>query len=513
MKRHDAAPGTVRVAIYARQSIDEGDVEFRSVDAQRDGVEAYVASQRSEGWKALPENYNDAGYSGGDLNRPGFKRLMSDVEAGRIDVIAVHRIDRLSRSLADFVSLLAKFERHAVTFVSVTQAFNTSTSAGRLMLNVLASFAEFERATISERTKDKMLATRKRGMWAGGNVPLGYDLKDKKLVVNEDEAEQVRAIYRLYLERGSLLATVDELNTRGWRTKSWVGRRGKRVASYVYSVESLRQLLSRVVYIGLVRSGKTTYPGLHERIVDQDLWDAVQAQKRKLRPSARNLGRNKYGALLKGLITCGLCGSTMDHAVSGSDSRRYQYYGCNYSRRMGRRQCAGRPVPVRQIDEFVVERVRAMGRDPRLLRATAAAARAELEGRVVELEAEVRRQEQERRRARDERTNLVNAVAGGGPGSATLMARVGELDERLSTIDGQLRDAREKIAKASTGSIDEEALAKAMADFDGVWSELFAREKQRVLSLLIEKITFASDTGDLSITFRTTALTGLGGAA
>ncbi|MBK7875549.1 MAG: recombinase family protein [Planctomycetes bacterium] len=225
-------------------------MEFKSVHAQRDSIEAYVKSQRAEGWALVPGSYDDAGFSGGDTNRPAFKRLMADVDAGNVDVVVVHRIDRLSRSLSDFVAITAKFEKHGVAFVSVTEAFSTSTSAGRMMLNMLATFAQFERETIGERTRDKMAATRKRGMWAGGQVPLGYDIVAKKLVVNPVEAEQVRATFRLYLEKGSLHSTVDELNARGWRTKSWVGKRGQHVASYLYSVESLRQLLDRVVYIG-----------------------------------------------------------------------------------------------------------------------------------------------------------------------------------------------------------------------------------------------------------------------
>lgn len=510
MKARDAAPKTVRVAIYTRQSLDEGTSEFKSVDAQRDMIEAYVASQRSEGWAALPERYDDAGYSGGDLNRPGFKRLMADVEAGRVDVVVVHRFDRLSRSMFDFVGLTDRFEKHGVALVSATQAFNTSTSAGRMMLNVLASFAQYEREMIGERTRDKMQATRKRGMWAGGFVPLGYDLVDKKLVVNPVEAEQVRATFRLYLEMGSLSETAHELNRRGWRTKSWTGKRGQPVASYHYSLESLRQMLDRVVYIGQVRSGKTSYPGLHERIIDQELWDAVQAQKRRLRPFYGEKTKNKYGALLRGLVLCGLCGATMNHSVSASGPRRYQYYTCNASRRFGRSQCMAGPVPLAQIETFVIDRVRAIGRDPTLVREALAATQRERQARAGELEGEVRRQEIERRRAKEERTNLINAVAGGGPGTATLMQRVAELDQRLVDIEERVRGAQRELVAASTPGADDGSLAQALAEFDGVWEALFVQERIRVLTLLIERVTYASTTGELKLTFRTSGLTGLG---
>jgi site-specific DNA recombinase len=506
VKTRVAAPGTARVGIYTRQSVDEHDVEFKSVEAQRDAVEAYVTSQRGEGWTALPERYDDAGYSGKDTNRPAFQRLMRDVEAGRVDLVAVYKIDRLSRSIGDFVALTTLFEKHGVTFVSITQQFSTSTSVGRLTLHLLATFAQFERETISERTRDKMQATRKRGMWAGGPVPLGYDLVNKKLVVNADEAEQVRAIFRLYLDKGSLLATVDELNRRGWRTKSWVGKRGQRVESYVYSIESLRQMLHRVVYIGMVRSGDTTHPGVHEAIIDQELWDAVQAQKRRIRPFNGAKSKNKYGALIRGLLICGLCGSSMHHSVSTNGPRQYSYYSCNRSRRFGRSQCAAGPVPRAQIEAFIIDRVRAIGRDPALVRATIAATKAEREARAVELQAEMRRQDLERRRVKEERTNLINAVAGGGPGTNTLMQRVAELDEHLGRIETRLREVR--VADV----VDDGGLEAALSEFDGLWDALFPRERERVLKLLIERVSYASTTGALQITFRTSGLKGLGAA-
>lgn len=503
---------TVRCAIYTRQSLDEGDQEFKSVDAQRDSIRAYITSQRAMGWVALQPSYDDAGFTGADTNRPGFKRLMADVEAGRVDTIVVHKFDRLSRSLSDFALLTARLEKSGVAMCSVMEGFDTSTSTGRMMVNVVMSFAQFERESIAERTKTKMTAMRARGMWAGGNVPLGYDVVAKRLVVNPDEAERVRAIFRLYLEKGSLLTTVEELNARGWRTKSWTGKKGQQVASYVWSIESLRQLLSRVVYRGLIKAGKKTYPGVHEAIVDEALWDAVQQRKRRMTSSPRIAGRNKYGALLKAILFCGECGSTMNHSVSGAEGRRYQYYDCNASRRFGRNTCPSRPVPVAQIDEFVVEKVRAIGRDPALVRETVKAARAELESRTTELSAEVRRQELDARRVREERTNLVNAVAAGGPGVGTLMIRVAELDDRLGQIEARVRQVQQELAAASTGAVDVEGLTRALAEFDGLWEALFVAERARVLALLIERVTFASDSSVLKITFRTNGLAGLGAA-
>jgi site-specific DNA recombinase len=213
---------TVRCAIYTRKSTEEGlEQEFNSLDAQRDAGEAFIASQRHEGWQCLPDHYDDGGFTGGNIDRPALHRMLADIEAGKIDCVVVYKVDRLSPSLLDFAKLMGSFDTHGVSFCSVTQQFNTATSMGRLILNVLLSFAQFEREMISERVRDKIAASRRKGKWSGGMPILGYTVKDTKLVVHKVEAERVRQIYQLYLEYQSLLATVAELNRRGWTTKRW----------------------------------------------------------------------------------------------------------------------------------------------------------------------------------------------------------------------------------------------------------------------------------------------------
>jgi site-specific DNA recombinase len=215
-----SVPG-VRCAIYTRKSTEEGlEQEFNSLDAQRESAEAYVKSQQHEGWTCLPDRYDDGGFTGGNIERPALRRLMADIEAGRIDCVVVYKVDRLSRSLLDFAQLMGKFDKHQIAFVSVTQQFNTTNSMGRLMLNVLLSFAQFEREIISERTRDKIAATRRKGKWCGGLPPLGYDVVDTKLVLNQTEAEQVRAIFELYVQHEGLIGVVQELDARGWRERS-----------------------------------------------------------------------------------------------------------------------------------------------------------------------------------------------------------------------------------------------------------------------------------------------------
>jgi len=223
--KQTGAPATTRCAIYTRKSTEEGlEQEFNSLDAQRESAEAYIKSQTHEGWTCLSDRYDDGGYTGGNVDRPALARLMADIEAGRVDAVVVYKVDRLSRSLLDFTKLMEVFDKHQVSFVSVTQQFNTATSMGRLVLNVLLSFAQFEREIISERTRDKIAAARRKGKWAGGMPILGYDVNSqtKKLAINEAEAERVRTIFSLYLEQRSLMPVLKELEARGWRNKCWI---------------------------------------------------------------------------------------------------------------------------------------------------------------------------------------------------------------------------------------------------------------------------------------------------
>src|SRR5690554_6180685 len=254
MSKRDDSPPTLRCAIYTRKSTEDGlEQEYNSLDAQRDAGEAYIASQKSEGWVCLPDRYDDGGFTGGNLERPALKRLLADIEAGKVDCIVVYKVDRLSRSLIDFSKIMDVLDRNHVSFVSVTQQFNTSTSMGRLMLNVLLSFAQFEREIISERTRDKIAAARRKGKWAGGHPVLGYDLASTpqggRVTVNEEEASQVRQIFELYLHHGSLIPTIRDLDKRGWRTKQWTTKKGQVRGGRPYTKDSLYRLLTNVVYI------------------------------------------------------------------------------------------------------------------------------------------------------------------------------------------------------------------------------------------------------------------------
>ncbi len=284
-------PINKRCAVYTRKSTEEGlDQDFNSLDAQREACENFIASQRSQGWKLIKTHYDDGGISGGHMERPALQSLLADIDAGLVDIIVVYKIDRLTRSLADFAKMVERFETGDVSFVSVTQQFNTSTSMGRLTLNVLLSFAQFEREVTAERIRDKIAASRKKGMWTGGSVPLGYDAIDRKLVINQKEAMIIREIYQLYLETGCVRTIVEKARHNKWRTK----HRPKGTGGMLLARGPVYHILSNPVYTGLVRQGEELYPGQHKAIIEQDHWQAVQdkRQQRKCEHRRKREARN-----------------------------------------------------------------------------------------------------------------------------------------------------------------------------------------------------------------------------
>ncbi len=354
-----------RCAVYTRKSSEEGlEQEFNSLDAQREACEAYVASQRAEGWILVPDRYDDGGVSGGTLERPALKRLLADIEAGRVDVIVVYKIDRLSRSLMDFAKLVEVFDRKNVTFVSVTQSFNTTTSMGRLTLNVLLSFAQFEREVIGERIRDKFAASRAKGMWMGGWAPLGYDIRDRKLVINEAEAAKVRWIFERFAKCGSATTVVRELNATGF-----VNKYGQKLDK-----GRIYKLLNNRVYVGDAVHKGTAYPGEHEAIVTKALWDKVQAIFAESSRVRTGRTRAQTPALLKGLIF-GPTGAAMSPTHTRRGQRLYRYYVSQTILKEGRGACPVGRVSAAEIEAAVVEQLRVLLCSPEIVVATWRAAR------------------------------------------------------------------------------------------------------------------------------------------
>ena len=349
----------VRCAIYTRKSTEEGlDQSFNSLDAQREACEAYIRSQEGEGWRALPEHYDDGGFSGGNLDRPAMQQLLADVDAGKVDVIVVYKVDRLTRSLLDFAKIVERLDARGVSFVSVTQAFNTTTSMGRLTLNVLLSFAQFEREVTGERIRDKIAASKAKGMWMGGNVPLGYDLRDRCLVTNAAEAETVQHIFSRYLELKSGVALMKELRRDGIVSKRWTSRSGQERGGLSFSCGALYYLLQNRLYLGEIVHQGISHEGQHDAIVTRELFDAVQEalsvrrqhRREKLRRETRcplaGFVRNADGQVLTTSFSYGRGGRLYRYYVSGSlDPSRP--YGANSAKR----------VPAGPLERLVLRRL------------------------------------------------------------------------------------------------------------------------------------------------------------
>ena len=439
----DGAAG-IRCAIYTRKSTEEGlDRDFNTLDAQREAGEAYVASQRSSGWVCLDGRYDDGGYTGGNTQRPALQRLLADIEAGDVDCVVVYKVDRLSRSLADFAKMMEVFEAHGVSFVSVTQQINTSTSAGRLMLNILFSFAEYERELISERTRDKIAAARRRGKWAGGRPVLGYDLVrgpgGSRLEVNEAEAALVRRIFALYLEGGTLLSIVAEARRHGWTTKRWTTKSGRAMGGRAMDKGVVHALLTNPVYTGKVKHRDELFEGEHEAIVDADDFTAVQGRLRLNGATGGSMIRNKHHARLKGLVHCAACGRVMGHhfasSADGSTAKRYRYYVCQRAQQEGWTACPGPSLPAGDLEAFVVDRIR-------------------------------------------------EAVTGDGV-----------IDAVVARAMRMVHEQRPDLA------VDPDEAVGAMEGFDGVWEALTPKERVDLVHALVARVEWDAEAEEVRVTF------------
>ncbi|HHM11906.1 MAG TPA: recombinase family protein [Planctomycetaceae bacterium] len=491
---------TVRCAVYTRKSTEEGlEQEYNTLDAQRDAGEAYIRSQQHEGWVCLPDRYDDGGFTGANMDRPALRRLLADIEAGKVDCVVVYKVDRLSRSLLDFARIMEIFERHNVSFVSVTQAFSTASSMGRLVLNVLLSFAQFEREMISERTRDKIAAARRKGKWSGGMPVLGYDVVDTKLVVNPEEAERVREIFRSYLEHRSLLAVVKHLRAKGWRTKQWTTKKGTRRGGRPFNKNSLYQLLTNVVYVGKIRYKDEVHEGEHEAIVDARTFQAVQTMLRRNGRSGGRGVRNKYNALLRGLLRCAACNCGMSHAYTSKRNRLYRYYVCQRAQAEGWHSCPSPSVPAGEIERFVVDEIKQVGRDPALIDETLALVRGQVESQIKSLKAE---RSEFSRRLRTDRAELVRLAEAASPDDG----RFAEVGERVRYAEQKLSEIEGELAKLEGELVSRSDVAAALGSFDAVWDKLAPREQVRLVELLVAGVVYDGDRGTVSITFRPSGL-------
>ncbi len=507
-----ASRAAVRCAIYTRKSTEEGlDQAFNTLDAQREAAEAFINSQRQEGWAVLPQRYDDGGYTGANMDRPALKRLLADIEAGIANCVVVYKVDRLTRSLLDFAKIVEILEKHGATFISVTQQFNTTTSLGRLTLNILLSFAQFEREMISERTRDKMGAARRKGKWVGGNLVLGYDLAPRggALVVNEPEARQVREIFRLYLEFGSLIPVVEELARRGWTMKAWTTREGRSVGGSPITKNKLYDLLTNVTYTGRVDYRGQIYAGEHPRIVDDETFERVQEMlKRNGRRGGRNV-RNKYNALLKGIVRCATCEAGMIHTYTKkNENRLYRYYVCVNAHQRGWNKCQTRAVSAQALESAVVGQIRGIGHHPAILSEVLRQIRDQQERNRSGLEKDRSAIERELEVLGQEMGGLAAIVGSRSPEARSATDRLAELHDRVADLERQLADVSRQIGDADQ-PVDVDNLKQALENFDGLWEQMTTWEREKFIRCLVEVVRYDGTTGTVTVGFRSAAIKGL----
>jgi site-specific DNA recombinase len=486
----------IRCAIYTRKSSEENlDMEFNSLDAQREAAESYIASQRQEGWVAIPSHYDDGGFSGATIERPALQRLLADIAIGQIDCIVVYKVDRLSRSLLDFAKIVEAFDQRGVSFVSVTQQFNTTSSMGRLTLNILLSFAQFEREIIGERIRDKIASTRRKGKYTGGWPVLGYDVdtENRRLVVNKTEAELVRHIFTRFIELGSATFLVKELNDQGYRTKSWVTRKNVLKPGLPWHKNHLYALINNPLYIGYVTHKGNRYPGEHSAIVSREIWEGVQrilAENSRVRAGRT---RTKTVALLRGKIRCAACDCSMIPTFTNRRGKQYRYYLCLNASKSGYAACPTRAVSAGNIEQIVIDQLRGMFHSPEIIANTYRNAIHQQHDHLQTLHqhqktVHVRRQELQVEMAK--RTALPACGNGLAQPRDTLQGELTEVEARHV----QLAD---EISALTRLHYTESEVAHAVSALDPIWEELFPEEQRRIVHLLVELVIVHSERAEV----------------
>lgn len=490
----------IHCAIYTRKSTSEGlDNDFTTLDAQREAAQNYIASQKGEGWLALPDKYDDGGFTGANIERPAIRKLLEDIKAQKIDCVVVYKVDRLSRSLTDFAKMLELFEQHNVTFVSVTQHFNTNNSMGRLTLNILLSFAQFEREIISERTKDKMAAARKKGKWLGGRAILGYDVEkeSKKLKINEKEAELVREIFDLYVRERSALSTANILNEKGYTTKRQPRRSGAFYGGKKFNKPDINFILNNVLYTGKVRYAGQIYDGVHEAIISEATFNKAQevmAANRVRRTGAKN---SQFVGLLRHLLRCKHCNKIMFPTYASKDkgSKKYRYYVCSGAQKRGYKECPTRSVNAQAIEDAVINNLKtiAASTPEQIKRIAGLKDQLELESALIEKE------QQELNKGVEMLVGKIKELKDALPGKSN-EKEVASLQEKLKELEQQLSVLHIRKTELNEQMITKEELQKAMVINSPIWDTLFLQEKKRVIDYLVKEIDYDGLNGTLGIT-------------
>ena len=492
----------VRVAIYSRISVDTNmENEFNSCDAQELACDTYINANKASGWQRV-KVYRDGGFSGGTTNRPAFQTMLKAIENDEIDIVVVHRIDRLSRSLADFLQTVQVFEKHYVSFISSSQQINTNSVMGKLMLNVLLSFAQFEREMISLRTKEKLIASRKKGRFTGGRPVKGYDIdrsdSGSKLIINTEEAEQVREIFSLYLENKSLSQTAKELNRLGYTTKKWTTRKNTVQGGKEFDKKRVHSVLTNSTYIGKTKYGDEFFEGIHDAIVESGTWKKTQ---QLLLQNSRNGGASENNSLqpvlLRGLLYCSNCGHQMGHTYTAKKQVKYRYYACNKVLKQGRQSCISKRVPAQQIEQFIIDQIQDLTQDQQLFLQALEQANLQAGSRSEQL-----RSESSLLSKKISQTNRnMNTLLKSSDTDSSEVLR--HLNNESQQAEARQREIENKLQKLPTKQIDGKDAMEAFQDFDPIWNALSPKKQARVLQLMIERIEYDSTEGKqrISITY------------
>ena len=488
--RSNGAPRDVkRCAIYTRKSTAIGlDQEFNTLDAQREACERYIENQAHLGWRLATEKYDDGGFTGANLERPAFQRLVEDIEAGKIDILVVYKVDRLSRSLLDFARVMDRFNKAGTAFVSVTQNFSTADAMGRLTLNMLMSFAEFEREMIAERTRDKIAAARRKGKWTGGPVPLGYDVVDKHLVVNDLEAVVVREIFDLYLKHRSALSVMRILNETGRATKRHRAKNGNVRAARAWTKDAVLRILKNPVYAGYMPYRDEIHPGEHDAIVDQDTYTRVHALLHDHGGPRRSRGRNpEY--LLRGLLRCTLCGKAYTPASTRKKGKEYRYYRCVTRDKEGRKACPARPLPADAIESFVIDRIREATADGGLTADVSTELRALFDKRRDALATERRDLPSAIATLASEGRKLVGTIRDvNGTARRLLEDRIEEVGAELGRCETRLATVERALAELDRTEIEADWVTNTLAELDDLWDVLTVQNRNRLVQAVVKRV-------------------------
>jgi DNA invertase Pin-like site-specific DNA recombinase len=478
---------TKRCAVYTRKSTSAGlDQDFNSLDAQREACVGYI--QRQPGWTLVDDHYDDGGFTGANIERPAFQRLLADVDAGKIDVVVVYKVDRLSRSLLDFAKVMERFNASGASFVSVTQNFSPADAMGRLTLNMLMSFAEFEREMIAERTRDKIAGARRKGKWTGGPVPLGYSVVDKKLVVNELEAVVVRELFALCLEHRSALAVARVLKERQRATKRHRAGNGNVREARPWTKGDVLRVLKNPVYAGFMPSGGELHEAEHTPIIERETFTRARALLESATKTTKANGRNpEY--FLRSMLRCACCGSAFTPASTKRGRTTHRYYRCVKRDKEGKEACPSSPLPANAIETYVVDRLREATLDGGLAADVAASVKARVAARRSAIVTERQKLPPEIASLSAEARRLVDSMSGvTGTARRLVDERLQEVGEQLARCEGQLAAAERELANLDALEVEVGWVAGCLADFDAVWDVLTPENRGRLLRAIVQRV-------------------------